>query len=117
MALVKKKHSLTIHLDITPKTVMLPFGLVASHGWCLAVQRGPSSVLHEVHPATSVTTVCLLPDYPRELGRFVTIRQAGGHMVAGQNRIFGCATNVLRGKKSVCCGSFKVNRTRRGYVK
>jgi transposase len=38
-------------------------------------------------------------------------------MVAGQNRIFGCAANFLRGKKCVFCGSFKVNRTRRGYVK
>lgn len=38
-------------------------------------------------------------------------------MVAGQNRIFGCAANFLRGKKCAFCGSFKVNRTRRGYVK
>jgi transposase len=38
-------------------------------------------------------------------------------MVAGQNRIFGCAANCLRGKKCVFCGSFKVNRTRRGDVK
>ena len=38
-------------------------------------------------------------------------------MVAGQNRVFGCAANFLRGKKCVFCGSFKVNRTRRGYVK
>jgi transposase len=38
-------------------------------------------------------------------------------MVAGQNRIFWCAANFVRGKKCVFCGSFKVNRTRRGYVK
>jgi len=38
-------------------------------------------------------------------------------MVAGQNRIFGSAANFLRGKKCVFCGSFKVSRTRRGYVK
>lgn len=38
-------------------------------------------------------------------------------MVTGQNRVFGCAANLLRGKKCVFCGSFKVNRTRRGYVK
>jgi hypothetical protein len=37
-------------------------------------------------------------------------------MVAGQNRVFGCAANLLRGKKCVFCGSFQVNRTRRGYV-
>ena len=38
-------------------------------------------------------------------------------MVTGHNRVFGCAANLLRGKKCVFCGSFKVNRTRRGYVK
>lgn len=38
-------------------------------------------------------------------------------MVTGQNRVFGCAANFWRGKKCVFCGSFKVNRTRCGYVK
>lgn len=38
-------------------------------------------------------------------------------MVTGQNRVFGCAANFLRGKKCVFCGSFKVHRTGRGYVK
>ena len=38
-------------------------------------------------------------------------------MVAGQNRVLGCAANFLRGKKCVFCGSFKVNRTSRGYIK
>jgi len=32
-------------------------------------------------------------------------------------RSFFCATNFLRGKKYVFCGSFKVNRSGRGYVK
>lgn len=35
----------------------------------------------------------------------------------GQNSVFRCAANFLRGRKCVFCGSFKVNRTRRGYVK
>lgn len=35
----------------------------------------------------------------------------------GSNRVFGCAANFLRGKKCVFCGSYKVNRTRRGYIK
>jgi len=38
-------------------------------------------------------------------------------MVTGATSVFGCAANFLRGKKCVLCGSFKVNRTRRGYVK
>lgn len=38
-------------------------------------------------------------------------------MVTGKQTVFGCAANFLRGKKCVHCGSFKVNRTRRGYVK
>ncbi|MGQ0557797.1 MAG: IS1595 family transposase [Nitrospiraceae bacterium] len=37
-------------------------------------------------------------------------------MVTGQNQVFGCAANLVRGKKCVFGGSFKVNRTRRGYV-
>jgi transposase len=32
-------------------------------------------------------------------------------------RILGCLDNFLNGKKCVFCGSFKVCRTRRGYVK
>jgi transposase len=38
-------------------------------------------------------------------------------MAYGQNAVFGCAANFLRGKKCVFCGSFKTNRTARGYVK
>jgi transposase len=38
-------------------------------------------------------------------------------MAYGQNAVFGCAANILRGKKCVFCGSFKVIRTGRGYVK
>ncbi|MGZ9133341.1 MAG: IS1595 family transposase [Nitrospira sp.] len=38
-------------------------------------------------------------------------------MVTGSHRVFGCAANFLRGRKCVFCGSFRVNRTRRGYVK
>ena len=35
----------------------------------------------------------------------------------GQTAVFGCAANFLPGKKCIFCGSFKVNRTGRGYVK
>lgn len=38
-------------------------------------------------------------------------------MVTGKKNVFGCAANFLRGKKCVFCGTFKVNRTARGYVK
>ena len=38
-------------------------------------------------------------------------------MVTGQKNVFGCAANFLRGKKCVFCGSFKVNRTHRSYVR
>jgi ribosomal protein L37AE/L43A len=38
-------------------------------------------------------------------------------MVIGGSRIFGCAANFERGRKCVFCGSFKINRTGRGYVK
>jgi len=38
-------------------------------------------------------------------------------MAYGQNAVFGCAANFLRGKKCVFCGSFKTSRTGRGYVK
>jgi len=38
-------------------------------------------------------------------------------MAQGQKNVFGCAANFLRGKKCIFCGSFKVSRTRRGYVR
>ena len=38
-------------------------------------------------------------------------------MITRRNNVFGCAANFLRGKKCVWCGSFKVNRTARGYIK
>lgn len=38
-------------------------------------------------------------------------------MVTGSHRVFGCAANFLRGLKCVFCGSFRVTRTQRGYVK
>jgi transposase len=38
-------------------------------------------------------------------------------MVIGRNAVFSCAANFLRGRKCVFCGSFKVIRTGRGYVK
>lgn len=38
-------------------------------------------------------------------------------MVTRRNNVFGCAANFLRGKKCVFCGSFKVNKTKRGYVR
>ena len=38
-------------------------------------------------------------------------------MVTKRKNVFGCAANFLRGRKCVWCGSFKVNRTARGYVK
>lgn len=38
-------------------------------------------------------------------------------MVTGQKNVFNCAANFLRGRKCVFCGSFKVCKTRRGYVK
>lgn len=38
-------------------------------------------------------------------------------MVIGKKNVFGCAANFLRGKKCVFCGSFKINRTARGYMK
>lgn len=33
------------------------------------------------------------------------------------NTVFSCAANFLRGRKCISCGSFKVNKTARGYVK
>ena len=38
-------------------------------------------------------------------------------MVTGRKNVFSCVANFLRGKKCVFCGSFKVNRTRRRYVR
>ena len=38
-------------------------------------------------------------------------------MVTGKKNVFGCAANFLRGKKCVFCGSFKVSKTSRGYVR
>ncbi len=38
-------------------------------------------------------------------------------MITGRKNVFGCAANFVRGKKCVFCGSFKVNRTKRGYVR
>lgn len=38
-------------------------------------------------------------------------------MATGKKNVFGCAANFLRGKKCVFCGSFRVLRTGRGYVK
>ena len=38
-------------------------------------------------------------------------------MIIRRKNVFGCAANFLRGKKCIYCGSFKVNRTARGYVK
>ena len=34
-----------------------------------------------------------------------------------KNNVFSCAANFLRGKKCVFCGSFKVCKTNRGYIK
>ena len=34
-----------------------------------------------------------------------------------QRSVFGCAANFLKGRKCISCGSFKVNKTARGYVK
>jgi transposase len=36
---------------------------------------------------------------------------------ASQRSVFSCAANFLRGRKCILCGSFKVNKTTRGYVK
>jgi len=38
-------------------------------------------------------------------------------MEKGQKNVFECAANFLRGKKCIFCGSFKVGRTRSGYVR
>jgi len=38
-------------------------------------------------------------------------------MVTTRKNVFNCAANFLRGRKCIFCGSFKVHRTRRGYVR
>lgn len=38
-------------------------------------------------------------------------------MAQGQKNVFSCAANFSRGRKCVFCGSFKVYRTHRGYVR
>src|SRR3989338_8262161 len=38
-------------------------------------------------------------------------------MVTTRNNVFNCAANFLRGRKCIFCGSFKVYRARRGYVR
>ena len=38
-------------------------------------------------------------------------------MDTGKKNVFNCAANFLRGRKCLWCGSFKVCKTRRGYVK
>ena len=37
-------------------------------------------------------------------------------MITASNSVFSCAANFLRGRKCVFCGSYKVNKTCRGYV-
>ena len=38
-------------------------------------------------------------------------------MVTVRQTVFSCAVNFLQGRKCIFCGSFKVNRTARGYIK
>jgi transposase len=38
-------------------------------------------------------------------------------MGINKKNVFNCAANFLRGRKCVFCGSFRVCRTKRGYVK
>jgi transposase len=38
-------------------------------------------------------------------------------MSTARKNVFGCAANFIRGKKCVSCGSFKVSKTSRGYIK
>ena len=38
-------------------------------------------------------------------------------MVTGKRSHFSCAANFLRGRKCIFCGSFRVHKTGRGYVK
>ncbi len=38
-------------------------------------------------------------------------------MITASNTVFSCAANFLRGRKCIFCGSFKVNKTSRHYIK
>ena len=38
-------------------------------------------------------------------------------MVTTRKNVFSCAANILRGKKCIFCGSFRVYKTKRSYVK
>ena len=38
-------------------------------------------------------------------------------MATGQKSVFSCAANFVRGRKCVFCGSFKVSKTSRGYIR
>jgi transposase len=38
-------------------------------------------------------------------------------MVTTHSTVFSCSANYLNGRKCIFCGSFKVNKTARGYVK
>ena len=38
-------------------------------------------------------------------------------MVTTLNTVFSCSANFLNGRKCIFCGSFKVVKTARGYVK
>ena len=38
-------------------------------------------------------------------------------MVATHATVFSCSANFLNGRKCIYCGSFKVTKTARGYVK
>src|SRR3989344_7469930 len=38
-------------------------------------------------------------------------------MVQGRKNVFSCAANFLKGRKCVFCGSFKVSKTARNYVR
>src|SRR3989344_3603092 len=38
-------------------------------------------------------------------------------MVMRQKNVFNCAANFLRGRKCIFCGSFRVCKTGRGYVR
>lgn len=47
----------------------------------------------------------------------VTSKRYNTTMVKAKRNVFGCEANFLRGKKCVFCGSFRTNRTERGYIK
>lgn len=38
-------------------------------------------------------------------------------MITASNSVFSCAANFLRGRKCIFCGSFKVTKTKRRYIK